>query len=61
MIDYHTDNGVYKSHEFLKELHQKGQGIKFSGVSTQFQNGVAESMIKSVVQCTHTMMLHMAL
>ena len=61
VIDYHTDNGVYKSHEFLKELHQKGQGIKFSGVSAQFQNGVAESMIKSVVQCACTMMLHAAL
>jgi len=61
VIDYHTDNGVYKSHEFLKELHQKGQGIKFSGVSAQFQNSMAESMIKTVVQCVCTMMLHAAL
>jgi hypothetical protein len=26
IIDYHTDNGIYTSQEFLKELHTKGQG-----------------------------------
>jgi len=44
--------------EFLKELQAKGQGIKMSGVSAQFQNGAAESIIKSVVQSARTMMLH---
>ena len=47
---YHMDNGIYRSDEFLKELQAKGQGIKMSGVSAQFQNGAAESIIKSVVQ-----------
>ena len=55
---YHTDNGIYHSDEFLKELQAKGQGIKMSGVSAQFQNGAAESIIKSVVQSARTMMLH---
>jgi len=55
---YHTDNGIYHSDEFLKELQSKGQGIKMSGVSAQFQNGAAESIIKSVVQSARTMMLH---
>ncbi len=35
---YHTDNGIYLSDGFLKELQAKGQCIKMSGVSTQFQN-----------------------
>jgi len=55
---YHTDNGIYFLDEFLKELQAKGQGIKMSGVSTQFQNGAAESIIKSVIQSARTMMLH---
>ena len=46
----HMDNGIYCSDEFLKELQARGQGIKMSGVSAQFQNGAAESIIKSVVQ-----------
>jgi len=55
---YHTDNGIYRSEEFLKELQAKGQGVKMSGVSAQFQNGAAESIIKGVVQTARTMMLH---
>lgn len=58
---YHTDNGVYKSAEFMKELAEKGQGLKFSGVSAQFQNGPAENAIKIVVAKARTMMVHAAL
>ena len=58
---YHTDNGIYASKEFLKELAQKGQGLKMSGVRAQFQNGAAENGIKIVVQKAQTMMLHCAL
>ena len=58
---YHTDNGIYASKEFLKELAQKGQGLKMSGVSAQFQNGAAENGIKIMVQKAWTMMLHCAL
>jgi len=61
VTSYHTDNGIYQSNEFLKELHSKGQGIKMSGVSAQFQNGVAENAIKTTVARARTMMLHAAL
>ena len=61
VTSYHTDNGIYRSNEFLKELHSKGQGIKMSGVSAQFQNGVAENAIKTTVARACTMMLHAAL
>jgi len=45
----------------MKEIHSKGQGIKMSGVSAQFQNGVSENAIKNTVARAHTMMLHAAL
>jgi len=52
ILSYHNDDEIYHSDEFLKELQAKGQGIKMSGVSDQFQNGAARSKIKSVVQFT---------
>jgi hypothetical protein len=47
--------------KFLKELSEKGQGIRYSGVSAHFQNGAAENGIKLVVHNASTMMLHVAL
>ena len=38
-----------------------GQGIKFSGVNAQFQNGAAENAIKIVVRNARTMMIHATL
>jgi hypothetical protein len=38
---YHSDNGVFKAEFEGRTL--KGQGIKFSGVGTKWQNGVAEN------------------
>ena len=58
---YHTDNGIFTSKEFMRELAEKGQGIKFSGVSAQFQNGAAENAIKIVVRNARTMMIHATL
>jgi len=43
------DNGIYRSSEFMRELYKKGQGIKMSNISAQFQNGVAENAIKTTV------------
>ena len=58
---YHTDNGVFTSKEFLRDLTEKGQGMSLSGVSAQFQNGAAENGIKIVVRNARTMMLHAGL
>ena len=58
---YHTDNGVFTSKEFMRELAAKGQGLKLSGVSAQFQNGAAENSIKIVVRNARTMMIHASL
>ena len=46
---YHTDNGVFKSHAFTRELAENFQTIRFSGVGAKWQNGVAENAIKIVV------------
>jgi hypothetical protein len=43
------------------ELAEKGQGIKMSGVSAQFQNGAAKNAIKIVVQNACTMMIYATL
>ena len=59
--DYHTDNGVYTSKEFMRELAEAGQGLSLSGVDAQFQNGAAENAIKIVVRMARTMMLHATL
>jgi hypothetical protein len=58
---YHTDNGIFTSKEFMRDLAEKGQGIKMSGVSAQFQNGAAENAIKIVVRNARTMMIHATL
>jgi hypothetical protein len=59
--EYHTDNGVFTAQSFMQEIADKGQGIRFSGVSAHHQNGAAENGIKVVVRNARTMMLHVAL
>ena len=58
---YCTDNGIYTSKEFLKELGTKNQGIKLSGVGGHHQNDVTENAIKHIVRSARTMMIHAAL
>ena len=45
---YHSDNGVFTAKEFMKELTEKGQGIRLSGSGAHFQNGFVENGIKIV-------------
>jgi hypothetical protein len=40
--NYHGDNGVFNSQEFVRDVEQKGQTINFSGTGAHHQNGVAE-------------------
>jgi hypothetical protein len=58
---YHTDNGVFNAKDFLKELIDSQQQVRFSGVGTGHQNGVAERGIQTVVNMARTMMLHAAM
>ena len=61
ILDYHTDNGIYTSKEYLKELHTAGQGHSLSGVGAHHQNGTAEVSIKHTIQVARTLMIHAAL
>ena len=38
----YSDNGIYTSKKFLKELYKKGQGIWLSGTRGYHQNRVAK-------------------
>ena len=58
---YHTDNGIYKSKAFVKEIITNRQGIRFSGVGAKWQNGAAEGAIRIVVSKARTMMIYAAL
>ena len=58
---YNSDNGIYTSKEFMKELVKKGQGLKLSGVGAHHHNGVAENAIKIVVTTARTIMIHAAI
>jgi hypothetical protein len=60
-LDYHTDNGVYKSTEFMKELASKGQGTKRCGVSAHHKNGAAKTVTKIVQNKARSMMIHAAI
>jgi hypothetical protein len=58
---FHTDNGVFTSKEFMANLMDADQKVKFSAVGAAHQNGVAERGIQTVVNMARTMMLHAAL
>ena len=58
---YSTDNGIYNSKEFTREMHVKGQGIRHIGVVGRHHNGVEENTIKNLVIIFITVMVHAAL
>jgi hypothetical protein len=57
---YQTDNGIYTSKEYLKELDKKGQGLRLSGVGAHHQNGVAETSIKLTSYKACALLIHAA-
>ena len=58
---FHTDNGVFTSKEFMADLMGSEQSVRFSGVGAAHQNGSAERNIQTIVNMARTMMLHAAL
>jgi hypothetical protein len=56
--DYHADNVLFNSQEFLTELASKGQTLDLSGVGAHHQNCVAEQAIRSVVLLARAIMIH---
>jgi transposase InsO family protein len=58
---YHTDNGIYSSVAFTKEIAANYQQIKFSRVGAKWQNGVAENAIKILIYKAQAMMIYASL
>ena len=61
VLQYHSDNGVFKSKEFQADLKVKGQTINFSCVGAHHQNGVSERVIHTVVEWARTLIIHQAM
>ena len=55
--EYHTDDGIFNSSEFMEELLKKQKNIRFSGDGTSHQNGAAERAIKTVVTMERNMLM----
>jgi hypothetical protein len=53
--NYHGDNGVYKSADFVKDLNNRNQTTLYSGVGAHHQNGVAERAICTISESTRVM------
>ena len=56
-----TDNGLSTSKEFIRDIHIKSQGIRYSVVGGQHHNGLVENKIKIVVIISRNIMIHDAL
>jgi hypothetical protein len=57
---YHSDNGIFSTAEFIAHCDNNNQKYNFSGVGAHFQNGVAERNIKTIAQWARANMLHLA-
>ena len=55
---YRGDNGIFRSEEFQRDLHQKHQPMIYSGVGAHHHNGIAERAIRTVSTNARTMLLH---
>ena len=58
---YHADNGIFNDLEFMEELLNNQQNIKFSDSGTSYQNGASKRVINTVVTMESTMLMHDAL
>ena len=59
---YNTnDNGIFNTLEFMEEMFNKRQNMRFSGDGASHKNGAAERIIKTVVNMASTMLMHAAL
>lgn len=55
---YHTNNILFQSKVFRESLVTENYSLTFSRVGAQYQNGVAERAIKTIIWLVRTMMIH---
>ena len=58
ILKYHGDNGVYATHLFKSSCKAQQQTHDYCGVGAHHQNGVAERMIRTIVQRARSMLHH---
>ena len=58
---FHADNHPFGKMEILDDIKLQDQTIKFSGVGAQFQNGMAEWAIQTVISWSMCYMMHQLL
>ena len=61
VCSYRADNGIFNAMEFEEEIKKAEQGITFSGLGAQHQNGVAERMICTVIERARTSLIRAAI
>ena len=54
VCSYRVDNDIFDAMEIKDEIKEAEQGIKFSRVGAQHQNGVAEHAIRKVIERART-------
>jgi hypothetical protein len=54
----HTDNGIFASKDFRSSCTQQSQRIKFCGVYTHHQNGIAKRHIHTITERARNMLFH---
>jgi hypothetical protein len=54
---YYANNGIFKSKDFMKDVHEKHQTIDFCGVDAHHQNVIAERSICTIIESSRTLLL----
>jgi hypothetical protein len=55
---YHTDNGIFSAKDYVANIANNFQSIRFSGPGAHHQNGVAERNIGNIFAIARTMLIH---
>jgi hypothetical protein len=55
---YMSDNGTFSAQAFTKDIFDRGQDARYSGVGAHHHNGIAERSIQTISNMARTMMLH---
>ena len=55
---YHNNSGAFNVLEFMEDMLNKYENIRFSGYCASHKNGAAERTTKKVVNMARTMLTH---
>ena len=61
IISFQRDNGIFISTNFMETLFETQHSIRFSGAGAAHQNGIAEHIIKIIINKVCTLFIHAAI